>query len=137
LQICWIISFKVLFLGIFWIHLLKLSDFEAMYLKSPGLPGIVNFNFERSVCLLLQCHCYNFVHENVGNPALNTRPTIFKLFFVYFYYFRGGLVKSLISNIYHLNIRLWMKCNHLMQRENFSLTQNKSEKMNWIENFSP
>jgi hypothetical protein len=24
----------------------------------------------------LQCHCYDFLHENVGNPALNTRPTI-------------------------------------------------------------
>jgi hypothetical protein len=27
-----------------------------------------------------QCKCYDFVHENVGNPALNTRPTILKLF---------------------------------------------------------
>jgi hypothetical protein len=25
---------------------------------------------------LLQCYCYDFVHENVGNPALNTRPII-------------------------------------------------------------
>jgi hypothetical protein len=40
------------------------------------------------------------VHENVGNPALNTRPTILNNFFVYFYYFRDVLVKSLISNIY-------------------------------------
>jgi hypothetical protein len=48
---------------------------------------------------------YDFVHENVGNPALNTRPTILKHFFVNFYYFRDGLVKNLISNIYCQNIR--------------------------------
>jgi hypothetical protein len=38
------------------------------------------------------------VHENAGNPALNTRPTILNLF-VHFYYFIDGLVKSFISNL--------------------------------------
>jgi hypothetical protein len=28
-----------------------------------------------------QCHRYDFVHENVGNPALNTKPTILNLFY--------------------------------------------------------
>jgi hypothetical protein len=45
------------------------------------------------------------VHENVDNPALNTRPTIFNPFFVHFYHFRDGSVKSLISNMYNQNIR--------------------------------
>ncbi len=31
--------------------------------------------------IFIQRHCYNFAHENVGNPALNTRPTILNLFF--------------------------------------------------------
>jgi hypothetical protein len=55
---------------------------------------------------VLQSHCYDFVHENVGNPALNTRPTILNHFFVHFYNFRDGLVKSLNSNIYSKNFRL-------------------------------
>ncbi len=32
----------------------------------------------------LQCHCYDFVHENVGNPALNTKPTILNHFLCIF-----------------------------------------------------
>jgi hypothetical protein len=36
--------------------------------------------------------CYDFVHENVGNPALNTRQTVLTLF-VHFCYFRDSLVK--------------------------------------------
>jgi hypothetical protein len=45
--------------------------------------------------------------KNVVNQALNTRPTILYVqFFVHFYNFRDGLVKSLISNIYCKNIRL-------------------------------
>jgi hypothetical protein len=55
---------------------------------------------------LVQCHCYNFVHENVGNPALHTRPTILKLFLCIFTNFIDGLAKSLISYIYCQNIRL-------------------------------
>jgi hypothetical protein len=39
------------------------------------------------------------VLENVGNPALNTRPTILSLF-VHFYYFSDGLAKGLIANFY-------------------------------------
>jgi hypothetical protein len=27
----------------------------------------------------VQSDCYDFVHTNVGNPALNTRPTILNL----------------------------------------------------------
>jgi hypothetical protein len=38
---------------------------------------------------ILQCHCYNFVHENVGNLALNTRPTILNQFFARFVVFGG------------------------------------------------
>jgi hypothetical protein len=37
------------------------------------------------------------VHGNVGNPALNTRPTILNSFLVHFYYFRDSLVKNFIS----------------------------------------
>jgi hypothetical protein len=62
-------------------------------------------------------------------PSFKHQTNNFKLFFVHFYDFRNGLVKSLISNIYSQNIRLWWKCNHLMQRAILSLTQNKSEKM--------
>jgi hypothetical protein len=29
---------------------------------------------------IIQCHCYNFAHENIGNPALNTRPKILNNF---------------------------------------------------------
>ncbi len=54
------------------------------------------------------------MHKNVGNPALNTSNNS-KQFFVHFYYFCDGLVKNLISNLFHQNsIRLWMKCNHLI-----------------------
>jgi hypothetical protein len=74
----------------------------------------------------LECHCYNFVHENVGNPTLNIRPTIF---FVNFHYSRDGLAKNLISNIYCQDIRLWINYIHLMHREILSQTQNKSEEM--------
>jgi hypothetical protein len=64
------------------------------------------------------------VHANVGNPALNTRPTILNHFFVNFYYFRDGLVKNLTSNIY-----IKISGMNEMQREILSLTQNKSGKM--------
>jgi hypothetical protein len=70
-----------------------------------------------------------FCAKNVGNPALNTRPTILNHFFVHFYFFRDGFVKSLISNNYCQNVRVRMKCNHLMQREILLLIQNKREKM--------
>jgi hypothetical protein len=33
---------------------------------------------------LLQHHCYDVVHENVGNPALKTRPTILNPFLCIF-----------------------------------------------------
>jgi hypothetical protein len=62
-------------------------------------------------------------------PSFKHQTNYFKPFFVHLYYFRDGLVKSLISNIYCQNIRLWMKCNHLTQIEILLVTQNKSEKM--------
>jgi hypothetical protein len=84
----------------------------------------------------VQCDCYDFVHENVGNPALNTRPTILNHFIVHFYYFRDGLAKKLEIDfskinvcIYLQNIKLCMKSNYLKQREILSLTQHKSETM--------
>jgi hypothetical protein len=64
----------------------------------------------------------------IWQPSFKHQTNNFKPFFVHFYYFRDGLVKILISNKYCQNIRLWMKCNHLTQREILSQMQNKSEK---------
>jgi hypothetical protein len=43
---------------------------------------------------VLQCHCYDFVYENVGNPALNTRPTILNLFLCIFTILEMVLTKA-------------------------------------------
>jgi hypothetical protein len=133
---------KIFFI-IKWYCLVTIPDIECLVLLMSGYRMVIWIS-KSSLTLIrsfnnlnrpdirflryIQCHCYNFVHENVGNPALNTRPTILNLFFVHFYSFGDGLVKSLISNIYCQNIRLWMKCNHLKKREILSLTQNESEK---------
>jgi hypothetical protein len=86
-------------------HLLSLFQLQQV----PPEPGKSKSPKSLAAILtgtIIQCHSYDFVHENVGNPALNTRPTIFNHFFGHFYYFRDGLVKSLISNIYPQNTRL-------------------------------
>jgi hypothetical protein len=82
---------------------------------------------QREVWLILfHLPLLQFCAWKCWQPSFQTNN--FKPFFVHFYYCRDGLVKSLISNIYSQNMRLWMKSNHLMQREILSVMQNKSEK---------